>query len=178
MRRITVLSGLVLIGGLLGPSAALAAQDNGNGQNRWIAVEDQFTVVLPDGQTFDGDPGAAPQEPPPAGTQLFISEVLYTTQDGKTPGKEVGRSHIQCTAQAVEFNFLCDAALVFDDGSQLLVSVDLDVSSQTGSPFDIAVTGGTGDWFGATGTITATDVSRSGNQTATLYEADLVLPRA
>ena len=44
MRRIAVLSGLVLVGGLLGPSTAFA--DDQGGQNnkenaQWIAVEDQ-----------------------------------------------------------------------------------------------------------------------------------------
>jgi hypothetical protein len=179
-RRIAVLSGLVLLGGVLGPSTAFAGDngDSGHNPNRWIAVEDHFTVVLPDGQTFPGDAGPLdPNNPPPVGTRLFISEALHATEDGTTQGDEVGRSHIECTAQVVGINFLCDAALVFDNGSQLTVSVDLDFSDPNaqGQPFDIAVTGGTNDFFGATGQIHATDVSTSPNQTVTLYEADLVL---
>jgi hypothetical protein len=181
MRRIAVLSGLVLVGGVLGPSTAFAGEDGNSGhtQNRWIAVEDNFAVVLPDGQTFTGDPGPLdPNNPPAVGTRLFISEALHTTDDGSTPGDEVGHSHITCTAQVVEFNFLCEAALVFDSGSQLTVTVDLDFSdpSTQGEPFDIAVTGGTNDFFGAAGQITATDISTSDTETVTLYEADLVLP--
>ena len=179
MRRIAVLSGLVLVGGLLGPSTAFAddqgAQPDKN-QAQWIAVEDQFAVVLPDGQTFTGDDQGPmnPNEAPPVGTQLFISEKLFETQDGMTKGDEVGRSHIQCTAQAVKLIFRCDGALVFDDGSQLLASVVLDVSTQPKS-FDIAVLGGTGDWFGATGVLHDTDISTA-KETAALYEADVVLP--
>jgi hypothetical protein len=179
MRRIAVLSGLVLVGGLLGPSTALAVSGgdgHGKDQARWIAVEDQFAIVLPDGETFTGDdPGPTdPNEPPPVGTELFISEMLYATEDGETRGDEVGRSHIQCTAQVVEFTFLCDGALVFDAGNQLLVSVHVDFGTENGAePFDVAVTGGTGDWFGATGAITSTD---TGPTSATLYEADVVLP--
>jgi hypothetical protein len=179
MRRIAVLSGLVLVGGLLGPSTAFAddqgaQHDKNNAQ--WIAVEDQFALVQPDGETFTGpDPGPVdPNEAPAVGTQLFISEVLYATEDGVTKGDKVGRSHIQCTAQVVKFNFRCDGALVFDDGSQLLASVVLDVSTQPTS-FDIAVIGGTGDWFGATGALTNTDISTA-HETAALYEADVVLP--
>ena len=41
-------------------------------------------------------------------------------------------------------------------------------------PFDIAVTGGTGDYFGACGVVTVTDISDS-DETVSLYEADLVL---
>ena len=179
MRRIAVLSGLVLVGGVLGPSTAFAGEDGHHGgQTRWIAVEDNFAVVLPDGQTFTGDPGPLDEnDPPDVGTRLFISEVLYATPDGSTRGDKVGRSHIECTAQVVDFNFLCDAALVFGD-SQLLVSVALDFSdpSLEGAPFDIAVTGGTNDFFGATGQIKATDISESDQETVTLYEADLVLP--
>jgi hypothetical protein len=37
------------------------------------------------------------------------------------------------------------------------------------------VTGGTGDFFGATGAVTVTDISTA-QETASLYEADLVLP--
>jgi len=179
MRRIAVLSGLVLVGGLLGPSTAFAddeAAQHNKDHARWIAVEDQFAFVLPDGETFTGeDPGPMdPDEVPPVGTQLFISEVLYETEDGETRGDEVGRSHIQCTAQVAELVFRCDGALVFDDGSQLFASVILDFSAETSS-FDIAVLGGTGEWFGATGALTFTDMSTE-EETAALYEADVVLP--
>ena len=179
MRHIAVLCGLVLVGGLLGPSTAFAADQGAQhdkNQAEWIAVEDQFTVVLPDGQTFTGDDQGPmnPNETPPVGTQLFISEKLYETQDGVTKGDEVGRSDIQCTEQAVKLMFRCDGALLFDDGSQLLASVVLDVGNQPNS-FDIAVIGGTGDWFGATGALTDTDISTA-NETAALYEADVVLP--
>ena len=180
MRRIAVLSGLVLVGGVLGPSTAFADDaDHGSGKDRWIAVEDHFKVVLPDGQTFSGDAGPMnPNDAPAVGTRLFISEALYATADGSTKGDAVGRSHIECTAQAVDFSFLCDAALVFDSGSQLIVSVHVDFSDQSAesAPFDIAVTGGTDDFFGATGQITATDLSSSPNETVTRYDADLVLP--
>jgi len=175
MRRIAVLSGLVLVGGLLGPSTAFAGEEDGHGNAQWIAVQDQFAVVLPNGETFTGDePPGGPDEAPPVGTQLFISEVLYETEDGETQGDEVGRSHIQCTAQVVELTFLCDGAFVFDDGSQLHASVLFDVNMEAGT-FDIAVTGGTGEWFGAAGAISVTDISTAG-ETTTLYEADVVLP--
>jgi hypothetical protein len=182
MRRIAAVSGLVLVGGLLGPSTAFATEDDqhSDDQVRWIAVEDNFAVVLPDGETFTGDedPGPMdPNDPPPVGTELFISEVLYATEDGETRGDEVGRTHIQCTAQVVEFTFLCDAAFVLDTGSQLLASAHVDFSTEEGpETFDIAVTGGTGDFFGATGSVAITDISTP-DETASLYEADLVLPR-
>lgn len=179
MRRIAVLSGLVLVGGLLGPSTAFATEDDQhpNGQISWIAVEDDFAIVLPNGETFTGDAGPMdPNDAPPVGAELFISEVLFATEDGVTRGDEVGRTHIQCTAQVVDFMFLCDAAFVFDTGSQLIVSVAIDFGTEEGpTPFDIAVTGGTGDFFGATGVVTVTDTSTP-RETSSLYEADLVLP--
>ena len=130
-------------------------------------------------ETFSGEPEGPmdPNDPPPTGTQLFISEVLYETEDGETRGEEVGRSHIQCTAQVVEFTFLCDGAFVLDTGSQLLASAHLDFSTEEGpETFDIAVTGGTGDFFGATGAVSITDMSTP-DETVSLYDADLVLPR-
>jgi hypothetical protein len=182
-RRTAVLSGLVLVGGLLGPSAALASQDEDKGQHRWLAVEDHFAIVLPNGETFTEDmppeEGAPPEEElPPVGARLFISEVLFDTEDGTTRGDEVGRTHIECTAQVVEFLFVCDAAFVFDDGSQLHGSVAADFSSETEEfQLVVPVTGGSMNFFGATGEIHLTDISESEDETLTLYEADLVLPR-
>jgi hypothetical protein len=177
MRRIAVLSGLVLVGGLIGPATAAADQgsDHGNGLDRWIAVQDHFVAVLPDGQTLTGGSGPS-QGAPPAGTRVLISEVLHDTPDGNTQGKEVGRSHIECTAQAVNQKLLCDAALAFDNGSQLFISAVVDANGPT-TAFDVAVTGGTGDWFGATGAVTITDISPSHDQSVSRYEADVVLPR-
>jgi hypothetical protein len=181
MRRTALLSGLVLVGGLLGPSTALAAEDpaHDKDQVRWIAVEDQFALVLPNGETFTEDPGPIGNEAPAVGTRVFISEVLYATDDGTTRGDEVGRTHIECTAQVVEFIFLCDVAFVLDDGSQLLGSVAVDFGTAPEEQFqlDIAVTGGTNDFFGATGEVALTDISESPAETVTLYETDLVLAK-
>jgi hypothetical protein len=181
MRRIAVLSGLVLVGGLLGPSTAFADGKDGNhnnGKDQWIAVQDHFVVVLPDGQTFSGDAGPMnPNDPPAVGAELFISEKLFSTKDGHTRGAEVGRSHIQCTAQAVDFQFLCDAAFVFDPNNQLLLSAEADFGPNAGNgQFRIAVTGGTGNWFGATGDVSITDMSTSPNESVSLYQADVEHP--
>jgi hypothetical protein len=73
-------------------------------------------------------------------------------------------------------HFLCDGAFVFDNGSRLLASVALDISMEKGmETFDIAVTGGIGEWFGATGAISIADISTA-EETASLYAADVVLP--
>jgi hypothetical protein len=142
-------------------------------------VAGQSAVILPDGETFtgEGDPGPLdPNDVPPVGTQLFVSEILYGREDGETRGDEVGRTHIQCTAQVVGFTFLCESAFVFDNGSQLLGSVAFDFQhGRETESVDIAVTGGTGDWFGSTGAISVTDAS-SEDESAALYEADVVLP--
>lgn len=184
MRRVAVLSACVVAGSLLFPSSALAAEDDSGGaDHRWIAVEDHFAVVLPDGQTFSEDsPPPEGEEGPmstPIGTQLFLSEVLYSTEDGETPGDEVGRTHIECTAGAVPENFVCDVVWVFDEGGQLHGSVHVDFSAVPETEalnFDIAVTGGTGDWSAAAGTVTLldiTDFAEPEPETTTLYEANL-----
>jgi hypothetical protein len=186
MRRIAVLSALVLAGGLLGPSTALATQDDGRGDptDRWIGVEDEFVVVLPDGETLTGDetPMEGEDEIPPVGTQLFVSQALYETEDGTRLEDQLGRTHIQCTAQVVPVNFLCDIAFVFDSGSQLHGTAVVDFSSTSPTPgplqFDLAVTGGTADFFGATGEISVLDTSDPDDPdaaTTTLFEADIKL---
>lgn len=179
MRRIAALSALVLTGGLLAPSGALAAEDD---EHRWLAEEDHFAIVLPDGETFTDEEPMTEADLPPVGARLFISEVLYATEDGTTRGDEVGRTHIECTAQVVPVNFLCDIAFVLDAGSQLHGSVLVDLGTTEESEeqfqFDIPVTGGSGDFFGATGVVTLTDVTDPDDPdapTETLYEADLKL---
>lgn len=182
MRRIAVLSACVLVGGLLGPSSALATETQGSRDHddRWIAVEDEFALVLPDGETFTEDePPMEEGEALPVGTRVFISEALYATEDGTTRGDEVGRTHIECTAQVVPASFLCGAAFVFDEGSQLHGVVLLDFTTQSEDEplnLDIAVTGGTGNYSGATGEVSLLDITPADDPeaaTETLYEADL-----
>ena len=122
-------------------------------------------------------------EIPPVGTRLLVSQALYETEDGATHDDQLGRAHIQCTAQVVPVNFLCDVAFVFDTGSQLHGTAVVDFSSTSPTPeplqFDVAVTGGTDDFFGATGEISVLDISDPEDpqaQTLTLYEVDVVLP--
>jgi Dirigent-like protein len=181
MRRAVVLSACLVVGGLMVPSSALATEDDDG--DRWIAAEDEVAFVLPDGTTFteDSPPMEGEEESAPVGTRLFITELLYDTDDGSTRGDEVGRTHIECTAQVVADNFLCVAAFVFDDDedSQLHGTVDVDFASMDPAEtvqFDVAVTGGTGAYRGASGVVTLTDVTDSDDPQAevlTLYEADL-----
>ena len=183
MRRVAVLSACVVAGSVLYPTSALATEgDSGGGDHRWIAVEDEFAIVLPDGQTFTEDsPPPEGEEPPslPVGTRLFISEALYATEDGETAGNAIGRTHVECTAQVVADNLLCDIVWVFDEGGQLHGTVHVDFSEEPEGEqlsFDIAVTGGTGDWSGAAGTVTlrdVTDAEAPEAETRTVYETNL-----
>ena len=183
MRRLTVLSGLILVGGLLGPATASAADDhheNADGQHQWIAVEDEFAIVLPNGDTFT-DENEPPDEEaePPVGARLFLGEVLYATDDGETPGDEVGRTTIECTVQATTTAFLCDIVFDVDEAGQLHGTVLVDFTEQSDTEplqFDIAVTGGTGDFSGATGVVSLTDLTDPDDpeaETTTLYETDI-----
>jgi hypothetical protein len=178
MRRVAVLCAGVLASGLLSSSTALATGDDGD--HRWIAVEDDVAFVLPDGTTFtEDDPPMAGQEQfaPPVGTRLFLGEALYETDDGSTRGDAVGRTHIECTVQTRPTDFLCGIAFVFDAGSQLHGVVQVEVSTEGMDPdhFDIAVTGGTGDYSGARGVVSLQDISATepGEETVTRYEAHL-----
>ena len=182
MRRVAVLSAVVLAGGLIGTSAALATADDRSAEPdaRWIAVEGEFAIVLPNGETFvDDGTTEGPEGAPPVGARLFISEVVYDTDDGTTRGDEVGRNHIECTAQALPENLRCVATFVFTDGSQLHAAVLADFGAEASAEafsLDVAVTGGTGTYAGATGVVTLTDISTA-EETVTRYEADLDLPR-
>lgn len=179
MRRITVLSGLVLVGGLVVPVPASAAEDEPGG-HRWIAVEDQFVIVLPDGSTFtDENPPPDEESEPPTGARIFLGEALYATDDGETRGSEVGRTTIECTAQAIASTLLCDIVFDVDEAGQLHGTVLVDFGTQSETEplqFDIAVTGGTGEFSGATGEVALTDITDPDDpeaDTTTLYETDI-----
>ena len=58
-----------------------------------------------------------------------------------------------------------------------VVHADFGAASETEQlQLDIAVTGGTGDYSGATGEVSLLDISTDPAETVTLYEAALVLP--
>jgi hypothetical protein len=188
MRRVALLSACVLVGGgLVVPATALADEEDGGGHGHdngrdvsWIAEEAEFAVVLPDGTTFTEDSPPPEEEQEfslPIGARLFIEETLYATEDGTTRGDEVGRTAIECTAQAVPEDLRCDIAWVLDEGSQLHGSVVV-VFSEASEPtqFDIAVTGGTGEFAGASGVVSLTDTTDTEDPEAvstTLYETHL-----
>jgi hypothetical protein len=189
MRRVAVLSACAVVGGaLLVPATALASDDDGSGGHddgrdvSWLAEEDEFAVVLPDGTTFseDSPPPEGEEEDfaLPVGSQLFIGEVLYATEDGVTRGDEVGRTHVECVFQITPDTLSCDIVFVLDEGSQLHGSVLVRLPETDPRPesFDIAVTGGTGEFFDAGGVVTLTDTTDTDDPeaaTTTLYELDL-----
>lgn len=180
MRRVVILSCFVLIGGLLGPSAASASgggHGSGEADLTWIAVEEANADVLPDGTTFDEENPPPEEGEPPVGTRFFIQEALYATDDGETRGEQVGDSYIECTVQVVTTVVLCDIAFVLDEGSQLHGTVQVDFSTFEEDDvfaFDIAVTGGTGEFAEAEGTVTLTDISEDPEgDTITRYEVTL-----
>ena len=186
MRRFTVLSAAVLAAGLLSPASALADDAPAAPDDQdvtWLAVQDEFAVVLPDGTTYDEDsPPPAGEDPTmslPVGAQFFLGEKLYATDDKTTRGDQVGRTHVECTAQALPDWVLCDIVFALDDDSQLHGTVLVEFSAeQSGEPlaFDIAVTGGTGEFAGANGVVSltdTTDMSDPAAESTTLYEVDL-----
>jgi hypothetical protein len=133
MRRIAVLSALVLAGGLIGPSTALATEDDASGDDgRWIAVEDQFAIVLPNGETLTDDAAMeGPQEEvPPSAPGRSSARSSTPRRTGPPGGEEVGRTHIECTAQVTPPNFRCEAAFVFTNGSQLHAPVLADFGAE------------------------------------------------
>ena len=187
MRRVAVLSACAVVGGaVLVPATALAsAEDRAPGHDdgpdvSWIAVEEDFVAVLPDGEVFDEENPPPDEEAAlPVGTRLFIGEILYATEDGTTRGDAVGRTYIECTADSSPFTFRCDATLAFTEGSQLHATVVIDFAAldpDAPEAFEAAVIGGTGEYAGVDGAISVLDTSDPDEpdaETTTLYEAYL-----
>ena len=101
MRRTAALSALILTGGLLESEHPLAAgaatTTTGGSPSRTTSPS-----FCPNGTTLtDEGMMEEPEGDPPVGTQLFISEALHEAKDDNEAGDEIGRSHIECTAQVV-----------------------------------------------------------------------------
>jgi hypothetical protein len=129
----------------------LASADNGGSSD--------FTLYsLTDQEAFiDEEPTGG--DAPTLGDQNVFSDVLSKERGGE----QIGTTHVVCTVTRVEspeVTSLC-AATASLPGGQLTIEgvVTFDVTLPGGGTFDLAVTGGTGDYEGAGGHITVEELS-------------------
>jgi hypothetical protein len=150
---------LVLVIGL-GVTALPASGQKDGGKSR-----DRFTLFQHDTsqQSIDlGDPG------PSVGDQLVLGGDIYNHQGGTL----VGRSAAHCTFSS-EAEILCSAAFTVEDG-QITFQGIVDVFTFfTNHPVDFAITGGTGRYSQARGTVTVLILPDVPNGTDAVLTIDL-----
>ncbi|WP_055601650.1 hypothetical protein [Streptomyces aureus] len=116
----------------------------------------EFTLYAKEVPTGQGDDTTGP--PPELGTSFAFADDLFRSKGGDN----VGRDGVSCTVVRTgnPNDLLCVGTFVLNGGpggqimGQTLLSVDPDAEEQ--AAFDIAVTGGTGDFKDARGTIRST----------------------
>lgn len=150
---------LVLVIGL-GVTVLPASGQKDGGKSR-----DRFTLFQHDTsrQSIDlGDPGSR------VGDQLVLGGDVYNRQDGTL----VGRSAAHCTFSS-EAEILCSAAFTVEDG-QITFQGIVDVFTFfTNHPVDFAITGGTGRYSQARGTVTVLILPDVPNGTDAVLTVDL-----
>ena len=115
----------------------------------------------------DGKP-ANPNQPPAVGDYFTDSDIVYTGTHSSHPGGSIGSAHLLCAVSAVSGSSgtaVCDGLI--DIGGSLLVadhqSVDL-----SGNSIKLDITGGTGRYQGAQGTLSSANVANSNDTDITL----------
>ena len=109
-----------------------------------------------------------PNQPPAVGDYFTDSDIVYTGNHSRHPAARIGSAHLLCAVTAVAGNGgagVCDGLI--DLGGSLLVadhqSVDL-----SGKSVKLDITGGTGRYEGAQGTLTSADVGNTNDTDLTL----------
>lgn len=115
----------------------------------------------------DGKPGN-PNQPPAVGDYFTDSDVIYTGNHSNHPAASIGTAHLLCAVTAVSGNGgtgVCDGLI--DMGGSMLAadhqSVDL-----SGNNIKLNITGGTGRYKGAQGTLSSADVGNTNDTDLTL----------
>jgi len=151
--------GLALVIGL--GMAALPA----SGQEDGGAYRGRFSLLQHDTtrQSIDlGEPG------PSVGDQLVIGGDVYNHQGGTL----VGRSAAQCTFSS-EAEMLCWAAFTVEDSQITFQGIVNTFPFFTNQPVDFAITGGTGSYRKARGTVTVLILPDVPNGTDAVLTVDL-----
>lgn len=138
----------------------------------WIAEFVDFAFVMPDGTTFTDDDEVEAQlealedeheddEIPPVGAQLYATQDVWSVDEDGAPGEVVGSSHIQCVHQAEVGRFHCDVAYDLPEEGALYATTSVNfLEAEEAEEFllDLAVTGGAGEFYGATGDLLVEDL--------------------
>jgi hypothetical protein len=115
----------------------------------------------------DGKPGN-PNQPPAVGDYFTDSDIVYSGSHSSHPAASMGSAHLICAVTAVSGSGgtgVCNGLI--DLGGSLLVadhqSVDL-----SGNNVKLGITGGTGRYEGAQGTLSSADVGNTNDTDVTL----------
>lgn len=146
------------------------------------ATETASTYITADGTVHTEAEAEAEMVPPTAGDRFVFVDTIYADTERT---EEVGRNDIVCTVTEFsgtseadfEQHMTCDGVVTLDDGTlawQAAVHVAATDEFDPEAPFaTVAITGGTGDYRGASGQASLFDESESEAESLTRYEIHL-----
>ncbi|MFA9444930.1 hypothetical protein [Egicoccus sp. AB-alg6-2] len=198
--RIRTIPLLMIVLLVLGSTAAFAEggtkhrDDHGKkgGHHKGVlvlhATETSATYITADGRVFtDEDEEEVDDLMPSAGDRFLLVDTLYS-DEARTA--LVGRNDIECTVTAFsgtseeDFsqNLLCHGVVTVDGAGTLAWQGAVQFSSMTefdpAMPFaTVAITGGTGQYLGASGQAKLFDTSTDDDESLTRYEVKLTAGR-
>ncbi len=153
-----------------GGSTAVAARTNDSTETvRWISQETELVVVLANGTRLGPE---ASEELPQPGDQLFVTEDIFATQDGRTKGNKIGTNAIACVFGAAR-NIHCDGTAFLESG-QLQFGATFPLPEER-LDIDVTFVGGTGKFRAAGGDAHLSDIPpQNGEVSMTLWEVRLL----
>jgi hypothetical protein len=147
--RVALAAALLLVLSLLTGGTALATDDTDQHNDQALYF---LTRTVEEEATFEGEP-----EP---GDQFFFEEVVFESNADMEKGQRVGRGVGIVTLSVTGGQI--DVAASFDDGADQLFFKDVFFQDEPESrTFDVALVGGTGQYEGATGAATVTELNRT-----------------
>lgn len=196
--RIRFIPLLMVVLLVLGSTAAFAEsgskhRDNGKAGHKGVVVlhatETSTTAITADGTVLTED-DMEEQGPPSAGDRFLLVDTLYL-DEART--ELAGRNDIECTVtefsgtseEDFEQHMLCHGVVTLDGAGTLAWQAALHFSAMAESEFDpeapfatVAITGGTGEYFGANGQAQLFDTSPEDSvESLTRYEVKLTSGR-
>lgn len=124
------------------------------------SVQEMSNLYSPDGKVV-----AHPSTAPTVGSYVVSTDTDYSGNHTAHSSTATGTDHLYCLVTKAPATATCSAEIAYTNGSMLVSdnSTQNLESQQSGATMTFPITGGTGSYAGAHGTVTVTPVANSNN---------------
>jgi hypothetical protein len=156
LKTVGVVAGSVVVTSLVaGSMVPVSAGDDGDLRLLAVTTEENFVDNAPVGEESLGD------------SFVFSADLFKAKRNGKKANgastRSVGRAGVSCVLTSTTFDFLCSGTVFLTSGRRegQVSILGLQLGSNEGDTFDFPIVGGTGDFEGASGTLTVRELSET-----------------